>query len=75
MNGAKVLSMQSAPTPIKLITALQMIKAEGHTLCVNNVGMCVSVCMSGSIFPFMVQQHAKEEEVISLCVGCFLRFI
>lgn len=32
MSQGKVLSVQSASKPIKLITALQMIKPEGHSL-------------------------------------------
>ncbi len=74
MNRGTVLSMRSASTPIKLITALQMIKPEGHTLvcvcaCVRAcVFVCVyaylCVCVCGLFFNlFLIQQHTKEDEV------------
>lgn len=46
-----VLSMQAAYTPIKLITALQMIKPEGHTLRVNYLGVLVCMVYSPNYFP------------------------
>lgn len=70
MTWGKHLSMQSASKPIKLITALQMIKPEGHTLwcvCVCELHWHVFMCVWFTPIIFM-QQHAKEEEEILLCI-------